>query len=271
MKKLLAGGTLAVLALGGMVATAAPASAHTPNVSADCGVVNVDLQAYRGADVTVVIDGETTEHTSFRSDFVKQYELSLDAPHEWSVNVEALDNGRYDYEQSGSLEACEVPSVEVAYPATPETVAGCAASLDDVILPPSTEAVTYTKTEAGIVAALTSDDYVFPEDLGNYVPQEDGSALLPTEYVVIEEECADSTPEPTTPVTEPEAGPSTAPSEAGAADPVAEPTASPSPSAEAPPVLAATGATVGGAIAFAALLAAGGVVLVWARKRMQKA
>jgi LPXTG-motif cell wall-anchored protein len=36
-------------------------------------------------------------------------------------------------------------------------------------------------------------------------------------------------------------------------------------------VLAATGATVGGAIGFAALLAAGGVALVWARKRMQNA
>jgi LPXTG-motif cell wall-anchored protein len=53
--------------------------------------------------------------------------------------------------------------------------------------------------------------------------------------------------------------------------PTDEPSASPSPEAEEPPVLAATGATVGGAIAFAALLVAGGIALFWARRRMQNA
>lgn len=267
MKKLLAGGTLAILAFGGMIAGAAPASAHTPNVTADCGSVNVDLRYYQGADLTVVIDGVAVEDMTFDREFVKSYEISRDANHEWSVDVVAHDSSdykSYDFQDSGTTEACETPTppAEVVHPATPDTVAGCAASLDDVVLPENTEAITYTKTEAGIVAALTSDAYAFPTDLGNYVLQEDGTALMPTEYIVIEEECEEPTPEPS--------APSATPSEE-AAVPSAEPSASPSPAAEEPPVLAATGATVGGAIAFAALLAAGGIALVWARRRMQDA
>ena len=263
MKKLLAGGTLAVLAFGGFVAGAAPASAHTPNVTADCGAVNVDLQMYRGADLTVVIDDVTVQDTTFDREFVESYEISRDAAHAWSIDVVAHDGDQFNYQQSGTTEACETstPPAEVVPPATPETVTGCAASLDDVVLPANTEAITYTKTEAGIVAALTSDAYAFPTDLGNYVLQEDGTALLPTEYIVVEEEC-EPAPEPSTP--------SPTPSEE-AVPPAAEPSASPSPAPEEPEELAETGATVGGAIAFAALLAAGGIALVWARKRMQNA
>jgi hypothetical protein len=266
VKKLLAGGTLAVLAFGGMIASAAPASAHTPSVSADCGFVNVDLKYYNGAKVTVVIDGQTVEDTEFSNGFQKRYEdnLALDKAHEWTVTVDAYDGRdgtQYDWSQSGSIGVCQTPPpAEVVTPVVPEAVAGCAASLDDIILPENTEAITYTKTEAGIVATLNSEEFIFPEELGAYVPQEDGSALLPTEVIVIEEECAEPTPEPS---------PSVEPSEAASVPPAAEPSASPSPAAEEPEELAATGATVGGAIAFAALLALGGVALVWARKRMQ--
>lgn len=266
MKKLLAGGTLAVLAFGGMIAGAAPASAHTPNVSADCGFVDVNLEYYSGAKVTVVIDGETREATEFPNRFQGRYDgLALDTAHEWTVTVDAYDNDKYDWTESGSIGVCETPPpAEVVSPVMPEAVAGCAASLDDVIAPENTEAITYTKIEAGIAAALNSDKYTFPEDLGAYQPQEDGTALLPVELIVFEEECAEPSPEPTTPTEEP--------SEQASVAPVDEPSESPSPTAEEEPeVLAATGATVGGAIAFAALLAAGGVALVWARKRMQNA
>ncbi|MCP2265213.1 hypothetical protein ACFQHV_18610 [Promicromonospora thailandica] len=245
---------------------AAPASAHTPSVSADCGFVNVDLKYYSGANVTVVIDGETREDTEFSNGFQGRYDnLALDAAHDWTVTVDAYDNDKYDWTQSGSIPACQTPPpAEFVSPVIPEAVAGCAASLDDVVLPESTEAITYSKSEAGIVATLTSDAYAFPEDLGAYVLQPDGTALLPTELVVLEEDCAEPTPSP-----EPSEEPVVEPSEE-ASVPAAEPSASPSPAAEEPPVLAATGATVGGAVAFAALLAAGGVALVWARKRMQQ-
>jgi hypothetical protein len=266
VKKLLAGGTLAVLAFGGMIASAAPASAHTPNVQADCGFVNVNLQYYSGAKVTVVIDGETVADEEFSPGFEARYDgLALDAAHEWSVTVDAYDNDRFDWSESGSIGVCETPPpTEFVSPVIPEAVAGCAASLDDVVLPPNTEAITYSKSEAGIVAALNSDAYAFPEDLGAYQPQADGTALLPTELVVLEEDCTEPSPEPTVaPTDDASVAPVPAPSD--------EPSASPSPAAEEPPVLAATGATVGGAIAFAALLAAGGIALVWARKRMQNA
>ncbi|MEU4386029.1 hypothetical protein [Promicromonospora sp. NPDC023805] len=269
MKKLLAGGTLAVLAFGGMVASAAPASAHTPNVSADCGFVNVDLKYYYGATVTVVIDGETVEETKFTDGFQGHYDgLALDAAHEWTVTVDAHDNDKYDWSDSGSIGACETtPPAEVVSPVMPEVVSGCAASLDDVTLPPNTEAITYSKTDAGVVATLNSDDYVFPEDLGAYQPQADGTALLPVELIVFEEECAEPTPEPTPVPSEPVVEPT----DDASVPPATEPSPSASPAAEKPDELAATGATVGGAIAFAALLAAGGVALVWARKRMQNA
>ncbi|MFE7507387.1 hypothetical protein [Promicromonospora sp. NPDC057488] len=262
MKKLLAGGTLAILAFGGMIASAAPASAHTPNVTADCGSVNVDLRQYSGADLTVVIDGTEVETTTFDREFVKSYPISRTADHVWSIDVQAHDNDRYDYQQNGETTACETtPPLEAVHPATPETVAGCAASLDDVVLPENTATITYAKTEAGIVATLVSPDKnTFPEDLGNYVLQEDGTALLPTEFIVIEEEC-EPTPEPSEPSVEP--------TEEASVPPVDEPSASPSPAPAETEELAATGATVGGAIAFAALLAIGGVALVWARKRMQ--
>jgi hypothetical protein len=266
VKKLLAGGTLAVLAFGGMIASAAPASAHTPSVSADCGFVNVNLQYYSGAKVTVVIDGETVEDKEFSPGFEARYDgLALDAAHEWTVTVDAYDDDKYDWTESGSIGVCETPPpAEFVSPVIPEAVAGCAASLDDVVLPPNTEAITYSKSEAGIVAALSSDTYAFPEDLGAYQAQADGTALLPTELVVLEEDCTEPTPEPTEPSAEPTEEASVAPVDE-------EPTPSPSPSSDEPPVLAATGATVGGAIGFAALLAAGGVLLVWTRKRMQNA
>ncbi len=264
MKKLLAGGTLAVLAFGGMIAGAAPASAHTPSVSADCGFVNVDLKYYSGASVTVTIDGKLVEEAEFSDGFQAQYDgLALDAAHEWTVTVDAYDNDQFDWSESGSIGVCQTPPpAEVVSPLTPEIVSGCAASLDDVALPENTEAITYSKSDAGIIATLNSDAFAFPEDLGAYLLQDDGTALLPVELVVIEENC-EPAPEPSEPVVE------------ASVAPVDEPSASPSPSpsaeAEEPEVLAATGATVGGAIAFAALLAAGGVALVWARKRMSNA
>jgi hypothetical protein len=274
VKKLLAGGTLAVLAFGGMIATAAPASAHNPNATASCDAVNVDLTMYPdGSTVAVTVDDAAVETVTLQgggngwNNFAKSYTIDPAVAHTWSVVIDSSDGDEYDDTLSGTTTPCvtEQPPAEIVSPAMPETVAGCAASLDDVILPENTAAITYSKTEAGIVAALVSDAYVFPEDLGKYVPQADGTALLPTEVIVIEEECAEPTPSPTP------SAPVAEPSEEASVAPVDEPSASPSPTPTEPPVLAATGATVGGAIAFAALLAAGGIALVWARRRMQNA
>ncbi|HEV6952345.1 MAG TPA: hypothetical protein VKY86_03735 [Promicromonospora sp.] len=203
MKKLLAGGTLAVLTFGGVLAGAATASAHTPRVAADCGWLEVNLQAYRGAKVTVTIDGAVAHEEEFQSGFSKKFEgLAQDVTHDWTVTVDAYDGydgTQYDWEDSGQIDPCVEPAPEPSpsVPAEPE----------------------------------------------------------PTEPPAAEPEPSDE--------------PSVVPSEEAPVPP-AEPSESPSPVAEEPPVLAATGATVGGAVAFAALLAAGGVALVWARKRMQQ-
>lgn len=263
MKKFLAGGALTAVALGGMVAMAPAASAHIPNATADCTGVNVDFQSYRGGtEIEVRIDGQVVEQATLPGgfydwhNFVEQY--PFDDPtvaHTWEVSVDAHDDDKYDYTSGGTVEACATPPTkEAVTPATPEIVAGCAVTMEDVVLPADSEDVTYSKNEAGVVAALTSDEVEWIEDLGNWTAQEDMTALFPAELLLVEEECEETpAPSPTPSVSE---------------------SASPEPSApadeEEPPVLAATGATVGGAAAFALLLVGGGVALVVARRRLAR-
>jgi hypothetical protein len=220
VKKLLAGGALAALTLGGIVVGAASASAHIPGAEAGCdaaaGVSFVSATANMypaGASVVVTIDGAEVESGTFEEvghqsgNSQPQYEYSyenkwdtLDATvaHVWTVSYDSPDGqGVKDF--GGTIEPC-VTAVPTPEPTLSE--------------PPVTE----------------------PE------PSEEPS-VAPTDEASV----------PPAPV------------------PSDEPSASPSPAAEEPPVLAATGATVGGAIAFAALLAAGGIALVWARRRMQNA
>jgi nucleoside 2-deoxyribosyltransferase len=224
VKKLLAGGALAALTLGGIVVGAAPASAHKPDATAACdATANVSYVSANAimypADATVVvtIDGAEVESGTFAE-----------------VGYESGQND---------------PQYEYSYENKWET------------LDPTTE---HTWTVS----------YDSPDGLG---VQDFGGTIEP---------CVEGepTPEPTPtvpPVTEPEPSeeptvePSPVPTDEASVAPVPapsdEPSASPSPEAEEPPVLAATGATVGGAIAFAALLVAGGIALFWARRRMQNA
>ncbi|MFC8796217.1 hypothetical protein ACFT2C_00665 [Promicromonospora sp. NPDC057138] len=222
MKKLLAGGALAALTLGGVVVGAASASAHIPGAEGACdatagvSVVSAAAKMYPAdATVVVTIDGAEVQSGAFAEVGFKsgqnqpQYEYSyenkwdtLDATtaHTWAVSYDSPDGqGVQDF--SGTIEPCVVaePSPEPS-------------------VPPVTE----------------------PE------PSEE-------------------------PTVEPSVEPTEEASVAPVPEPSDEPSASPSPAADEPPVLASTGATVGGAIAFAALLAAGGIALVWARKRMQNA
>ncbi|MBL0887364.1 hypothetical protein [Myceligenerans indicum] len=264
MKKFLAGSALTAVALGGMVAMAPAASAHIPNTTADCNGLNVDLKQYHGGSIEVVIDDKVVDSTEFPggseywSSFVKQYPFEDDTvEHTWSVTVDAYDDDQYDYADQGSVAACATPPAkETAVPATPEVVAGCAVSMDDVVLPENSDTVSYSKNDAGVVAALVSDNFEWIKDLGAWTPQNDGSVLFPADLLLVEEKCEEApTPQPSPSVsteTEPSGEPST---------PSAE---------EEPPVLAATGATVGGAATFALLLVGGGVALVIARRRMAR-
>ena len=109
MKRLLASVVTATLALGGLfVATAAPASAHTPVVTADCESLDVGLWAYahKGNKVTVVVDGATVAEERFGRSFQRSFELDPSTDHTWSVTVKASDNRRYDWSDDGSTTAC---------------------------------------------------------------------------------------------------------------------------------------------------------------------
>ncbi|GAA1863723.1 hypothetical protein [Myceligenerans crystallogenes] len=302
MKKILAGGALTAVALAGLVATAPAASAHTPNVTADCSTgLYVDLRWYPdGTTVDVQIDGASVESVTLsgrggNNDHIKTYPFTdQTVAHTWAVNVDSPDSDKlhpagYDFAATGEVSSCATPPAkELATPATPDAVTGCAVTMADIVLPANTDAISYSKSDAGVTAALTSDKYIWPEDLGAWAEQADGSVLFPAELLLVEEPCEEPTPvpspsepapsEPAPSPTEPAETPSEpAPTEPAPASsepaPTQEPSSAPSPSA---PVtaedgqLAATGAQVGGVIAFALLLVGGGAALVIARRRMAR-
>jgi hypothetical protein len=225
VKKLLAGGALAALTLGGIVVGAAPASAHTPAVSGICDAeagssitYNLTYYAAENNQFTLVVDGETVVDETFGNSLSGTLpDLDPTVEHTWEASVVASDGEQFNWGPGN----------------------------EDARTPNGTENVPATGTIAACVEAT-------PEPTPTPTP-------TPSEP----------------PVTEPSEEPSVAPTDEASVPPAPvpsdEPSASPSPAAEEPPVLAATGATVGGAVAFAALLAAGGVALVWARKRMQNA
>ena len=100
-----------VLALGASVLAAAPASAHTPTISADCAGVHVSATAY---DATlpnrwsVTIDGATQSGT-FGDSFDRTFPVPQDGSTvPWSAFVEAAD-GTYHGEDAGTVGPCGAP------------------------------------------------------------------------------------------------------------------------------------------------------------------
>ncbi|MFC8922816.1 hypothetical protein [Cellulosimicrobium sp. NPDC057127] len=110
MKRLLASTATAVLALGAaLVATAAPASAHTPVVEADCSSVDVRLWAYADREpnrITVTVDGEVVEEQRFGRAAEVSVALDASSDHTWEVEVDAADDDRYDWSDEGTTTAC---------------------------------------------------------------------------------------------------------------------------------------------------------------------
>lgn len=97
MKRTLAGVAVTTLALGGMlVATAAPASAHTPSVTPTCDSLHVDLRAYPNATVTVTIDDVEEVVSEFQGSFDETFTFDGATSHSWQVVVDAHDNDSYD-------------------------------------------------------------------------------------------------------------------------------------------------------------------------------
>ncbi|NYD40590.1 hypothetical protein [Nocardioides panaciterrulae] len=109
--RIIAALTVPVLSLGATVLTTLPASAHTPEISADCGGVHVGATAY-DANMpnrwSVTIDGVTQDGT-FGSSFDRTFPVPQDGTAvDWSAFVEAAD-GSYHGEDAGTVGPCGTP------------------------------------------------------------------------------------------------------------------------------------------------------------------
>ncbi|GAA1402783.1 hypothetical protein [Oerskovia paurometabola] len=109
MKKLLASGAAALLALGGLVATAAPASAHTPRVTADCAGLEVRLTQYsdKANSVVVKVDGKVVKDESFKRSWSTSYAFpDTSVGHSWELSVKASDGKQFDFSDDGATPPC---------------------------------------------------------------------------------------------------------------------------------------------------------------------
>jgi len=105
----MASGAAALLALGGLVATAAPASAHTPRVTTTCTGLEVKLSAYSDKANTVVVkvDGKVVKDESFKRSWSTSYAFpDTSVGHTWELVVKAADGSRYDVSDGGKTQPC---------------------------------------------------------------------------------------------------------------------------------------------------------------------
>ncbi|NOW01350.1 LPXTG cell wall anchor domain-containing protein [Isoptericola chiayiensis] len=114
MRRILASIATSTLALGGLlVATAAPATAHTPEAEATCDSLTVDLQAYQGATVTVRVDGQVVDRDTFHSSYDESFDLDPSREQTWDVEVDAHDGDHHDWDRTGDSDACESSAPEI--------------------------------------------------------------------------------------------------------------------------------------------------------------
>ncbi|WP_277210922.1 hypothetical protein [Isoptericola croceus] len=121
MKRILASVATAALALGGLVATAMPASAHTPNVHSTCDSLSLNLTQYvkghRGDKntVTVSVDGKKVLRQDFDRSFTTTVKLD-GTGHDWVVEIDAWDGEKgkqFDEIRKGTTEPCAAaPALE---------------------------------------------------------------------------------------------------------------------------------------------------------------
>ncbi|MEU1618370.1 LAETG motif-containing sortase-dependent surface protein [Streptomyces sp. NPDC005722] len=107
-------GTLIAAAATGVIGLglcATPASAHTPNWSADCSKVEVHLKAYNGGvknTVTITADGKDLLTETFGSSFDQSVDLPAhSAEVKLHLSVKAGDGDRYSFEDNKTAPVCE--------------------------------------------------------------------------------------------------------------------------------------------------------------------
>lgn len=95
MRKILAAFAALTLGLSGVLALAAPASAHTPNVTSSCSNLNVTLTSYGSNDtntVKVTIDDNVKTDQEFDTSFSKDYALDSKVSHTYEVVVKSSED-----------------------------------------------------------------------------------------------------------------------------------------------------------------------------------
>ena len=111
------------------VATATPADAHTPEVSATCSTLSVELTNYSGDRdpnrITVTVDSATVEKASFGATFAKTYPLGdSTVAHRYTVTVDAPGTV-YDVAEEGTSVPCPAPMKKDAIATLAVTPADC--------------------------------------------------------------------------------------------------------------------------------------------------
>ena len=131
-RRALAAAILTAALSASIVATAAaPASAHTPNVSATCSTLAVNLQSYawsqsnpRPNKVSVTVDGANLATEWFGGSFKRDFSLGdATKPHTWRVVIDAIDN--YDRTYEGTSTPCAPPTPKDAAATLHTTPASC--------------------------------------------------------------------------------------------------------------------------------------------------
>jgi hypothetical protein len=115
LKGIAAAAAAAAIALGATV-LASSASAHTPEVVADCDSVSVSLTNYETGNVIVTIDG-VAESFDFEGSFSKTWDLA-GTGHTYSVVVDAPGT-EFDRTFDATVAACPTP--EPSQPPATET------------------------------------------------------------------------------------------------------------------------------------------------------
>lgn len=123
IRKVIAGAVTALLVGGGLaLATAIPASAHTPVASASCTGLDVSLTSYsanhkKNNHVTITVDGDTVTDQDFGTTFVKSYPSTDQySGHTYKVHVKAWDDSRYNYDKTFNVAACLTNPAEPTKP-----------------------------------------------------------------------------------------------------------------------------------------------------------
>ncbi len=98
------------------------ADAHTPRVTADCRVLQVELTDYEpSSTVTIVVD-DATSSTVFAGAYRKSIPWTADRPHTWKVVVDNRGDGlgrdEWDETFAGSSSPCVTPTTTQAPPTT---------------------------------------------------------------------------------------------------------------------------------------------------------